>query len=336
MKLVHSINSVDTHAEGCPIRILTGGIPLLKGSTMLEKMLFMQKNYDWIRTLTMCEPRGHRQMVGAVLTEPISKEAHIGVFYIDSGWYAPMCGAGTIALSKALIEIGIVPIKEPVTTVIMDTPSGIVKAYANVKNGLVESVSFENVASFVYQKNNRTTIDEIGTVSYDICYGGNFFVFIKDSCIGFKVEPENSEILTHYGMKILKKINTEIEVRHPENHDIHFLNDIMITGETQIENGKKIYKNTVIFGGSQMDRSPCGTGTCARMALLYSCGELCVNEEFIHESIIGSRFTGKILKVDKREGYEYITCQVSGQTHITGFNNLVVDYDDRLKAGFLL
>ncbi len=336
MRLTTSINVIDTHAAGCPIRILTGGLPRLRGRTMLDKMMDMQRNHDWIRTMTMQEPRGHREMVGAVLTEPLDPAADVGVFYIDSGWYAPMCGAGTVALGQALVEAGIVPMKEPVTEVRMETPAGLVTAYARVKDGLVESVEFENIESFIYKEGLSLDLPGHGRVAFDIRYGGNFFVIVEAEALGVRIIPERVRENADLGMAILERANQVIQVVHPERPGLVFLNDLMFTQRPYLEDGRKIYKNTVVFGGRQTDRSPCGTGSCSRMAALYTKGELALGEECLQESVLGTRFTGRVTAAREKDGLTYVTCRLGGQAHITGFNNLVVDHADRLKAGFQL
>lgn len=335
MKLMNLISYVDTHAAGCPIRLLTGGLPTLRGSTMLEKMLDMQNRYDHLRSAVMCEPRGHRQMVGAVLTEPVSPDADIGVFYIDPKGYAPMCGAGSIALSCALIEMGLVPMEEPVTRIRMDTPSGIVDGFAQVEAGTVGRAWFQNIDSFVYSRNLRLNW-EGKEIPFDILYGGNFFVSIPIAPFGLELIPEHADRIAGLGMDLLARINRQVRVSHPKYPGITFLNDIQFTQPPYQENGQNIYRNTVVFGAGQVDRSPCGTGTCARMASLYTQGLLQSGEEFIHESILGSRFTGKIVQVSAEKPYPSVTCQLEGETYIVSMGQFLLDKDDSLQYGFLV
>ncbi len=335
MKLSNLISFVDTHAAGCPIRIITGGMPVLKGETMLDKMNDMKKRYDRIRTITMCEPRGHRNMVGAVLTEPTCDNADVGLFYIDPHGYAPMCGAGSIALARGLVELGYVEMSEPVTTVRMETPSGIVHGYAEVRDGQVVGAKFRNIESFVY-RTGLTTMWEGKPVSYDVIYGGNFFVSLSLSQFGLELAPENSNKIAELGMGLLWQINREIKVAHPLNPGITFLNDLQFIAPSYEEEGATIYRNTVIFGAKQVDRSPCGTGSCARMALLYQKGELKPHQPFVHESIIGSRFCGEIESVREEGGYTYVSCLLGGDTHIVTMGSFIVDCDDPMAEGFLL
>lgn len=335
MKLSKLISFVDTHAAGCPIRIITGGMPALRGETMLDKMLDMEKRYDHLRSMTMCEPRGHRNMVGAVLTEPTCADADVGLFYIDPKGYAPMCGAGSIALAKALVELGYVEMREPVTEVRMETPSGIVHGFAEVKDGHVVSAKFRNIESFVY-RTGLTTDWKGRSITYNILYGGNFFVSLSLEQFGMEFKAENSDAIAELGMALLKQINQEIKVVHPMYPGITFLNDLQFTVPTYEEDGKKIYRNTVVFGAKQVDRSPCGTGSCARMAYLYSTGELKLHEPFIHESILGSRFVGEIDSVREKDGYTYVTCLLGGDTHIVATGSFLADHGDPMSDGFLL
>ena len=246
-----------------------------------------------------------------------------------------MCGAGSIAPAKALVELGYVPMREPITEVRMETPSGIVCGYAEVKDGQVYRSKFRNIESFVYGT-GLTTVWNGAAVTYNIIYGGNFFVSLPLEQFGIEMKAENAGTLSALGMGLLGQINREIKVAHPLHPGITFLNDIQFCAPSNMENGKKIYCRTVIFGARQVDRSPCGTGSCARMAYLYSRGELGINEPFIHESIIGSRYYGKIESVWEKDGCASVTCVLSGDAHIIAAGNFAADYGDPMVSGFLL
>lgn len=334
MNLKNFITTIDSHAAGEPLRTITSGIPYLRGNTMYEKMIFMKKNFDNIRILTMHEPRGYRDMLGAVLTEPINSSSDIGVFYIDTRGYAPMCGAGTLALCKTLVDTGMVKVKEPETHIYMDTPSGTIKATAIFKNGIAEKVKFQNIASFSYKKDLPLQIPDIGNIKIDITYGGNFFVMVNADRFGIDLNRENAKKFAELGMLILREANKKYSVTHPEKEEITFLNDIMFCKDPNEKNPN--YRNLVIFGDAQIDRSPCGTGTCARMAKLYLEGKLKLNEEFIHESIIGTKFVGRIISEVKIGDITGIIPELEGECSITGFNNFILDKNDTIGNGFIL
>jgi proline racemase/trans-L-3-hydroxyproline dehydratase len=336
MKLQYELvlSVIDSHTAGEPTRIFSGGLPLLRGRTMLDKMLYMQQHFDWIRTSTMMEPRGHREMVGAVLTEPTHPEADVGVFYIDCGFYAPMCGAGALAVGKVLVETGRVPAVEPVTTVVQDTPAGLVKTYVEVKDGEVLSVSLENVPSFLYRQDIPLEVPEIGQITVDITWGGNFFVFVDIEDVAKSIDAVSVHRLARLGTKILQVAREQIKVQHPLDPQITFLNDLMFC--QQPDRPGEPYKCLVVFGDSQVDRSPCGTGTCARMAWHYTRGELELNETFVHQSPAKTLFYGKLIKEVKVGDFTAVVPVIKGEVFITGFNQLIIDRRDPLKKGFLL
>jgi proline racemase/trans-L-3-hydroxyproline dehydratase len=332
LELVLSV--IDSHTAGEPTRIFSGGLPRLHGNTMLEKMLYMQRHYDWIRTSTMMEPRGHREMVGAVLTEPTHPEAHVGVFYIDCGYYAPMCGAGALAVGKVLVETGRVPAVEPVTTVVQETPAGLVKTYVEVRDGEVLSVSLENVPSFLYRQNIPLEVPEIGRITVDIAWGGNFFVMVDIEQVAAGIDALPVHRLARLGTAILQVAREQVKVQHPLAPQITFLNDLMFC--QQPDKPGAPYRGFVVFGNTQVDRSPCGTGTCARMARHYARGELKLNETFVHQSPAKTLFYGKLIKEVKVGDFTAVVPVIQGEVFITGFNQLVIDRRDPLKKGFLL
>ncbi len=331
MNMSHIISVIDTHAAGEPIRILHSGLPMLRGNNISEKMENMRNQFDWIRTSTICEPRGHRGMVGAVLVEPAVTEADIGVFYFDLLNYAPMCGAGALAVAKTLVEIGRVNVTEPVTKVIMDTPSGLVNAFVVVENNKVGEVTLENVPSFISDSGIALTVPGIGQVTVDVAYGGNFFVFVDVEPLALSIESNKINFLVDAGMKILKTAREIITVNHPLYLDVNLLNDMMFCQKPDSNN---VYKGMVVFGDSQFDRSPCGTGTCARMARLYTKGELQIGQQFIHKSVFGTTFTGVLQREEMVGPIQGVVPRITGNAYITGFNSLVIDPDDSLKNGF--
>lgn len=332
MNFERMIEAVDTHTSGQPTRTILRGVPKLQGNTMGEKMMYFKENFDWIRSSTQCEPRGSEVMSGTVLTEPCRSEADIGVFYIDASGYMPMCGHSTIGVTTAVIETGIVEAKEPFTVVKIDTPAGLITAKAEVKGNSVKSVTFRNAPAFLY-KTSTLDFGEYGEVEVDIAYGGNPLVIVPAAPFGLELKASNARRIFEYSQLVLDKANSEVGFVHPE---LPFINRIThvewFTAPVTIPEAN--YMNTVVFLPGSIDRSPCGTGTSARVCSLYAKGEIGLNEEFIHESIIGGRFTAKVVEPAEVAGFKGGIPEVTGNAYISGFHTFVFDPEDPHKNGF--
>lgn len=334
MFVTRSIHAVDSHTMGEPTRIIVGGIPNIPGKTMAEKKQYLVENLDHIRTATMLEPRGHNDMFGSIITQPCNEEADFGIIFMDGGGYLNMCGHGSIGAVTVAIETGMVPSVEPYTNVVMDTPAGIVKAKAKVENGKVREVSIINVPAFLYKKDVEIEMPEIGKVTFDISFGGSFFAIVDAKQLGLKVEPKNTQKLTEIGLKMRDIINETVEIQHPTLNHIKTVDLVEIYDEPTHPEAN--YKNVVIFGQGQVDRSPCGTGTSAKLATLYSKGHLKEDELFVYESILGTLFKGRIVGKDSVDKYDAIIPEITGAAYITGFNHFVIDPEDPVKYGFIL
>ena len=265
------LHAIDSHTAGEPTRILIGGLPTIKGATMPEKKAYLEKNLDHIRTAVMLEPRGHNDMFGSILTTPTVDEADFGIIFMDGGGYLNMCGHGTIGAVTAAIETGMVEMVEPVTKVVLEAPAGIVRAEAEVKDGKVQKVSFVNVPAFLYKKDQKVVLDG-KEITFDISFGGSFFAIVNAKQLGLEIKPENTTALTDLALRLRDVINAEIEIQHPTLAHIKTVDLVEIFDEPT--HPEATYKNVVIFGQGQVDRSPCGTGTSAKMATLYAKGEL--------------------------------------------------------------
>ena len=327
------IHAIDSHTAGEATRIVIGGIPNVPGKTMPEKKAYLEQNMDHIRTAIMLEPRGHNDMFGSFILAPTVEEADFGIIFMDGGGYLNMCGHGTIGAVTAAVETGMVEMVEPVTKVVLEAPAGIVRAEASVENGKVQSVSFQNVPAFLYKRDQVVELDG-KQIKFDISFGGSFFAIVHADQLGYKIEPQNSTVLTDMAMRLRDKINAEIEIQHPELAHIKTVDLIEIYDAPT--HPEATYKNVVIFGQGQVDRSPCGTGTSAKMAALHAKGELKEGEEFVYESILGTLFYGKVLGTTKVAEYDAVIPQVKGSAYITGFNHFVIDETDPLKHGFIL
>lgn len=324
---------IDSHTMGEPTRVIYEGFPPLPGKTMMEKKRYLEKNYDHYRTALMLEPRGHRDMFGALLTTPVNPEADLGVIFMDSGGYLNMCGHGSIGSATVAVETGLVKVTEPYTEVVLDAPAGIIRARVCVVDGKAKEVSILNVPAFLYQENVKLELEEYGKVEFDIAFGGSFFALVDSEKVGLQIETENLDRLIDFGMRLRECINKTIEIRHPYL-DITRVDLVEIYGPPK--NPKANKKNVVIFGDAQADRSPCGTGTSAKVASLYSKGELELNQEFVYESITGSLFRSKAIKETTVGGRKAIIPQITGSAYITGFNEWIVDDHDPLAYGFLM
>lgn len=334
MEQVNHLQVVDSHTMGEPTRVVVGGLPKIPGNSMAEKKEYMEEKMDHIRTFAMYEPRGHSDMFGAFLVEPTNPKADLGVIFMDAGGYLNMCCHGSIGVATVAVETGIVEAKEPYTDIFMDAPAGLIKARIKVENGQAKEVSITNVPSFLYKEDVKINVPKVGEVTLDISFGGSFFAIIDVKELNTKVEPKNIQKLTELGLSIRDIINREIEIKHPEKEHIKTVDLVEIYDEPT--NPSADFKNVVIFGQGQFDRSPCGTGTSAKIATLYAKGKLGIGEEFIYESITGTMFKGRVLEETTVGKYNGVVPEVTGSAYITGYNKLVVQPDDPFKYGFLV
>lgn len=325
--------AVDSHTMGEPTRIILQGFPELQGESMMERKKFLERNYDHYRTALMLEPRGHRDMFGALITEAVSDEADLGVIFMESAGYLNMCGHGSIGAATVAVETGLVKVTEPYTNVVLEAPAGIIRTKVKVENGRAVEVSILNVPAFLYEEGLEIEVPVYGKIPFDISFGGSFFALVDTGKIGIAVEQENLSALTDLGMKLLKAINESVEVAHPYL-DITTVDLVEFYGKSQ--NPKAHLKNVVIFGESQADRSPCGTGTSAKLAYLYEKGEISIGEEFVYESITGSMFMGIVTKEIEINGRSAIIPRITGSAYIIGLNQLILNSNDPHEYGFLM
>ena len=331
------ITTIDAHAAGEPLRIITGGLPPLSGRTILEKRRFMQQHFDHIRKALLWEPRGHRDMYGAVLTEHVTPEADLGVLFMHNEGYSTMCGHGIIALVTTLLETGAIAPKGQQTPVNLDTPAGLVRATAHLTgNGQVERVSFRNVPSFVFARDIEIEVPAYGKVSVDIAFGGAFYAFLLVAQVGLSISPQHAHQLAVAGDTITKAVNAILPVTHPIEEDLSFLYGTIFTGLP--EDPAHHSRNVCIFADAEVDRSPTGTGVSARLALHHAKGEITAGQEIVIESILGkaSIFSGRVVGAAQVGSYPAVIPEVSGQAHITGRSEFIIDPQDTLGRGFIL
>ena len=334
MRIGRVFSAIDTHTGGEPTRTIIGGIPYIPGKTIVDKMTYLKEEMDWVRTALMFEPRGHSVMSGVILTEPTRPEADIGVIFIETGGYLPMCGHDTIGVSTVLVETGMVKVEEPVTRITLDTPAGLTRVKVDVENGVAKSVTFRNIPSFVFAADVIVDIPKFGQIKMDVSYGGNVYAILPADSIGMEIRPENASDIISKGKLVRDAVNAQVKIQHPEKDFIDSCTHVEFYGRPTTAGAH--VKNAVFFADGGIDRSPCGTGTSAKVATLYAKGELQLNENFVHESIIGSIFRAKAVEETKVGQYDAIIPEVSGRAHITGINQLLIDPDDPHRNGFLL
>lgn len=334
MKVSKVISAVDSHTAGEPTRIVVSGIPKIPGKSMPEKKEYLEKHMDYIRESLMHEPRGHKDMFGSIITAPTMDNADFGIIFMDGGGYLNMCGHGSIGAATVAVETGMVTAVEPITKLSMEAPAGLIKARVSVDSGVVSSVTIQNVPSFLYKKDVEIDVPDIGKIVLDVSFGGSFFAIVNSNQFGLKVDINDIDKLVNAATATLKAVNEQVEVQHPQLAHIKTIDIVEIYDEPT--HPEATMKNVVIWAGGSIDRSPCGTGTSAKMATLYAKEKLKINEEFVYESILGTLFKGKLIEETEVGGYKAVIPEITGSAFITGFNQFVFSENDPLKHGFVL
>ncbi|MER9600962.1 proline racemase family protein [Mesorhizobium sp. M0243] len=336
MKFTHRLSIVDSHTAGEPSRFVVSGFPRIPGETMAERMRSIINDFDWIRRVTMNEPRGHRDMFGGVVLPPVNPTSHAGVVYMDGGQFYNMCGHASLGLCGMLVETGQVPRTGRKTEVRIDTPAGLVVGSVTTNDiGDLEAVSLIDVASFVFAVDQYVEVPEYGRVRADFGYGGNIFVIAEAGDLGFQsIDPEHTTDLIKAGVALRAAARQQFQFQHPEQPHINGIDLAMLTAPAS--GPETDARNIVILGQAQADRSPCGTGTCARMAVEHAKGRLGIQERFRHESSIRTFFDARILATTKVGALPAVVPEISCRPFLTGFSEFVVDPDDPLGAGFML
>jgi proline racemase len=335
MPVSRTMTTIDAHAAGEPLRIVTAGLPPLPGATILERRQVMLAHHDDLRRILMWEPRGHADMYGCILTPPVSPAAAYGVLFMHNEGYSTMCGHGIIALTTALLETGQLPRIEPVTDVGYDTPAGFILAHAEIAGDRVRRVTFRNVPSFVHTAGLRITVDG-RPINVDVVFGGAFYALVEATTLDadLTVRPERAMELTARGMAVKHAVEAAAEIIHPAEPELHGIYGTIITGPAETAGARQ--RNVTVFAAGEVDRSPCGTGTAATTAALIARGMLAMGEEWVNESIIGTRFTGRAIEATQVGGYPAIITEVGGRGFITGYHTFVLDPDDEAGPGFLV
>jgi proline racemase len=328
------LHAVESHTEGMPTRVITGGVGVLPGATMLERRQWFLDNSDDLRTLLMYEPRGHASMSGAILQPPTRSDADFGVLYIEVSGCLPMCGHGTIGVATVLVETGMVEVISPITTIRLDTPAGLVAAEVAVSpDGAAQSVTIRNVPSFAYDLDAVVRVPGVGEVRYDLAYGGNFYAMVELSDLGLPFDRAEKQRLLDAGLSIMDAINEQNRPVHPENPEIDSCHHVQLIAPGS--DAKRSRHAMAIYPG-WFDRSPCGTGTSARMAQLHARGLLELNTDFVNESFIGTEFVGRLVEEVTVAGRAAVVPTITGRAWVTGTSQYFLDPTDPFPAGFLL
>jgi proline racemase len=333
MRATRYFSAVDSHTEGMPTRVITGGLGPLPGASMQERRMYFERHLDDLRLLLMREPRGHSAMSGAFLQPSTRPDADWGVLFVEVSGCLPMCGHGTIGVATVLVECGMVPVSEPETVIRLDTPAGLVEASVAVADGHAERVTFRNVPAFVAQLDARVDVDSLGALSYDMAFGGNFYALVSAAAIGLEPVSTNAQALIERGLEIAAAINSSALPVHPLDEAIRGCKHVVFHAPGV--DGADARNATAIHPG-WLDRSPCGTGTSARMAALHARGQLALGEQFVNESIIGGRFTGRLVDEVRVGSVPAVVPEVSGRAWITGMGQYLLDPGDPFPAGFAL
>ncbi|HEX7660468.1 MAG TPA: proline racemase family protein, partial [Pseudonocardiaceae bacterium] len=327
--------AVDSHTEGMPTRVITGGVGVIPGDSMADRRRYFLEHLDDIRTLLMFEPRGHGAMSGAILQPPTRPDADWGVLFIEVSGCLPMCGHGTIGVATVLVETGMVTVTEPVTEIRLDTPAGLVTATVAVRDGHADSVTLRNVPAFAYKLDAAVDVPGFGEVNVDVAFGGNFYAITELSALGVPFapdEPAGRQRMLDAGLAIMDAVTEQLAPQHPEQPEITGCHHVYLAapGSTAARS-----RHAMAIYPGWFDRSPCGTGTSARMAQLHARGELPLDTDFVNESIIGSRFTGRLIDTTTVGTLPAVIPTVTGRAWITGMGQYLLDPTDPFPTGFL-
>lgn len=340
MKVKRILTTIDTHTAGGPTRTITGGLPVLRGDSVAEKMEYFETHFDPIRTLLMHEPRGHRDMSGAVITEATDPEADIGVFFLTAAGYLPACVHSSIGVAKAGLEAGFIrpPPHRPDGAILMETPSGLISLIPEISDGSVTSLALRPPPAFVHTPTTTLAIPGRGTVQVSVAFSGVFFVLVDVEQLEIgpmgsetPLTPENAEEFVTLGVEVLEAASRSLQVGHPDHPGINSIPLVMFYQEVGERHGRDI----VISRSGGVDRSPCGAGTGAKLAYLFTEGRLGLGEEYFNDSFLDTRFTGKVLEEDAVGPYKGCLPEVKGSAFITGMHQFVLDADDPHDQGFL-
>lgn len=327
------IETVESHTGGEPLRVIVDGFPEIEGDTILEKRRDARENHDHLRTALMWEPRGHADMYGAILTDPVTADGDIGVLFTHNDGYSTMCGHGVIALGVVLPELDIVEVGSENPRIKMDTPAGRVTARPQDDGKRIQRVAFENVPSYVVSLDETTAVPGYGSVTYDVAFGGAYYAYCDAQELGLSLDQTDEHELVEIGRRMKAAVAEDISLVHPTDEDLGFLYGVIISDEP--EAGGDI-RNVCLFADGEIDRSPTGTGVSGHLAIQHAKGDLEPGETLVVESLVGSTFTGTIRDTTDFEGDDAVIPEVEGEAHITGTSSFTIDPADPFREGFVL
>lgn len=331
MRSTRMLTAVDSHTEGMPTRVITGGVGVIPGATMNEKRLHFIEHLDDIRLFLMNEPRGHPAMSGAILQPSTRSDAEWGVIYIEVSGCLPMCGHGTIGVATVLVETGMVEVVEPVTTIRLDTPAGLVIARVTVHDGHADSVTIENVPSYSVRLDATVEVPGYGTVPYSLAFGGNFYAMVDLDAVGLEFDRSQQQEILAAGLSIMAAINETDPPSHPTIDGVDHCHHVEFIAPGS---DATFSRHAMAIYPGWFDRSPCGTGTSARMAELWARGELALDTDFVNESFIGSIFVGRLIRETTVEGIPAVIPTITGRAWVTGVGQYLLDPSDPFPTGF--
>jgi proline racemase len=336
MNFARMITVVGAHACGELNEVITGGVRDVPGKTMFEKMQYVERHADELRTFLLNEPRGKVNQCVNLVLPPTVPEADAGFVIIESDYYVPMSGTNTICTVTVLLETGMIPMQEPTTILTLEAPAGLVKVVASCRNGKCENVTFDNVPAFVFALDAEVDVSGLGRVKLDAAYGGMIYAIVDAESLGFKLVDSEAAAMVEVGERIKRAAAEQIPCVHPENADIHTINQVQFAGPLRSTPEGKRARNTVIVSPGRHDRSPCGTGTSARLAMMHARGQIAEGEAFVHESLIGTEFVGRIRGTTTVGGRPAVLPTITGSAWITAFHQYVLDPSDPFPTGFRL
>jgi len=334
MRFKRIISAIDSHTEGEPARVVIGGVPHIPGDTFQHKWRWARAHLDDLRTMLMFEPRGSAISSGSIITAPATPGADLGVIFIETSGFLPMCGHGAIATATVIVEAGLVAVSEPVTELTLDTPAGLVKARISVEDGVARDVTIQNVPSFAYCLDQEVHVPGLGRVTLDIGYGGNFYAVVEAARVGLEIDPAHAREVIDTGNLIREAIAEQVAVAHPENAEIDACTHVRFIGPPT--DSRATTRNAVLYSAEAIDRSPCGTGTSAEMAVRYARGVQKIGDAFVSESIIGSIFYGNLVAETRVGRFTAVVPTIRGSAYITGIQQFVLDPRDPWPNGFFL
>ena len=325
--------TLDSHTAGEPTRLVLD-FPSIPGKTINDKRLYMMQRMDHVRLLLTQEPRGHRDMIAAIVTEPVTEGAAFGLVYMDARRYPYLCGHGTIGAVTALIEAGVVRAQAPEASITVDTPAGPMDVIAHIEGPKVTSVTIRAVPCFAYLLEQRLDVPGLGSISVDVAYAGGFFAMVSKEQVGLELTSDNVGRLAPLGMEIIAAANQQLSVQHPVLKHVTTVD--VAEFYDPAGHAQRRGLNMVVYGECHVDRSPCGTGTCAKMALLHRRGQLGIGEPFINAGVLGTTFEGQLLAETRVGHITAVLPQITGSAHVTGLHHFFVDPTDPFPKGFLL